>query len=155
MRNVALRMKNKELASCVVVWKQCWRDDVAEQLAHARAERIMQRVAGRWRNQDVAAGFLSWHQSWRCYADEARALGMMRRVGARMRMQEVVEAVSEWRASAASGVLQMVCNRALQVRADHVCCVLQWRQRLDRSEHRANELELKLKMASQVAACSD
>ena len=108
MRNVALRMKNKEKASCVVVWKQSWRDDVAEQLAHARAERIMQRVAGRWRNQDVAAGFLSWHQKWRCDADEARALGMMRRVGARMRMREVVEAVSEWRAAAAAGVLQMV-----------------------------------------------
>ena len=56
----------------------------------------------------MARYFLSWHQKWRCDADEARALGMMRRVGARMRMREVVEAVSEWRAAAAAGVLQMV-----------------------------------------------
>ena len=108
MRNVAKRMLNQELASCVLQWKQQQKSEAFELQARARGERIMQRVAGRWRNKEVTGMFLVWRSSWRAWAEEERGLGIMRRVGARMTKKDVVFAVASWRDKANKGVLEMV-----------------------------------------------
>ena len=108
MRNVAKRMMNKDLASCVTVWREQQKAEAFELEARARGERIMKNVAKRMLNREVASCVIVWHDEWRSYVDEERGLGIMRRVGARMMKKDVVVAVSTWKDKANKGVLEMV-----------------------------------------------
>ena len=157
MRNVALKMKNKELAACVIVWKASQQHKKAEHAARARAEAMCKRVGMRMLNRDLSDRVLIWSSSCRSDAAEKRGLGIMRRVTARLNMAEAVEAVANWRCAASNGILQMVsCIYTVLECADWIGAMswLQWQQRMQKWEQKSNALELQLTMTAQVSvAC--
>ena len=109
MKKVALKMKNKEIAGLFTVWKMAQQQEKIETAAQERGEGIMKRVGMRMLNKDLSDRYIIWATAWKADKDEERGLGIMKRVGARMRMAEVVEAVGNWRGSASTGQLEMVC----------------------------------------------
>ena len=108
MKNIALKMKNKEAAACLTIWKISQQTEKFELAARERGEAICKRVGMRMLNKDLSDRFMIWSNSWREYAGEERGKQIMKRVGARMRMAEVVEAFGNWHGSASSGILEMV-----------------------------------------------
>ena len=112
MRNVAKRMMNKDLASCVTVWREQQKAEAFELEARARGERIMKNVAKRMLNREVASCVIVWHDEWRSYVDEERGLGIMRRVAARMLQRDVVTAVTTWKSSAKNKLVDQVMPTA-------------------------------------------
>ena len=108
MKNIALKMKNKEAAACLTIWKISQHTDKFELASRQRGEAICKRVGMRMLNKDLSDRYMIWSSSWREYASEERGKQIMKRVGARMRMAEVVEAFGNWHGSASSGILEMV-----------------------------------------------
>ena len=109
MKKVALKMKNKEIAGLFTVWRMAQQQEKIETAAQERGEGIMKRVGMRMLNKDLSDRYIIWATAWKADKAEERGLGIMKRVGARMRMAEVVEAVGNWRGSASTGQLEMVC----------------------------------------------
>ena len=96
MKNIALKMKNKEAAACLTIWKISQQTEKFELAARERGEAICKRVGMRMLNKDLSDRYMIWSNSWREYASEERGKQIMKRVGARMRMAEVVEAFGNW-----------------------------------------------------------
>ena len=110
MKNIALKMKNKEAAACLTIWKISQQTEKFELAARERGEAICKRVGMRMLNKDLSDRFMIWSSSWRAFAAKERGEAIMKRVGARMQMAEVVEAVGNWRGSASSGALELVSD---------------------------------------------
>ena len=81
----------------------------------AHAEQLQLKLS----RSSLVVAFLSWHRTGKHETGRAKTLEVMLRAGTpfpppseatRMRMGQMTEAVSEWRAAAVSGDLQMVWN---------------------------------------------
>jgi hypothetical protein len=66
MRNVALRMMHRDLASAVLTWRggtTSWKSDVDAQKSKSLANGIMRRVGKRMMSQELALSYGEWHMN--------------------------------------------------------------------------------------------
>ena len=68
MKNIALRMKNKEVATCLTIWKITQQTQKSKLVARERGEAICKRVGMRMLNKDLSDRFMIWSSSWRDFA---------------------------------------------------------------------------------------
>ena len=134
MRNVALKIKNRDIAAAVSVWKYAQQDEKYQAQCQARAEDIMRKVGGRWKNQELWAMFREWRGKQLEEYAQIRAEGIMKRVGSRMRNKDLALNYQEWKSNAFN---------------DRVTT---WKNRAEKAELALGALEMTVMMKANVGA---
>ena len=127
MKNVGLRLMNRDIADATVKWKLNWHDD-------KRAQALMKKVGGRMKNKELWDNFKCWFDN-KTEADEQRRAEMVcRRVAARWMKKDLVESVRQWQSNTRNGEVTL------------------WQQRCQTAENSLQELELRIMMKANAGA---
>ena len=119
MRNIGLRMKNREIGDAVGAWRCNYNDEM-------RANDLLRKVGGRWKNQDLFRLWRNWRDGWQEARGQARAEEIMRRVGGRWRNLDLSNRFRDWANNARNDMVSM------------------WKNRAEKSELALKELELQI-----------